>query len=93
MENLKRRMTLNQNKRNLKIIGLYIISLICVFCYYLMDNHNIINVLFEKSNRLPQDGFVVLFFTGLFQYGLLTVGICIFFILSFMLIKEKIKND
>ncbi|WP_206512835.1 hypothetical protein [Flagellimonas beolgyonensis] len=54
-----------------------------------MDNHNLINVLFEKSNRIPQDGFVVLLFTGLFQYGLLTLGISIILILSYFLFKEK----
>lgn len=54
-----------------------------------MDYYNIINVLFQKTNRIPQDGFVVLLLTGLFQYGLLIVGIFIFAILSFFLIKEK----
>ncbi|WP_430425239.1 hypothetical protein [Maribacter litoralis] len=77
------------NKRAFKIVGLYVVSLICIFCYYLMDNYYIINVLFQKTNRIPQDGFVVLLLTGLFQYGSLTVGISIIVILSFFLIKEK----
>tara|TARA_R110000744_G_C19293950_1_gene554965 strand:+ start:538 stop:1161 length:624 start_codon:yes stop_codon:yes gene_type:complete len=77
------------NKRAFKIIGLYLFGLFCIFCHYLMDNYNIINVLFQKTNRIPQDGFVVLLLAGLIQYGLLTVGISIIAILSFFLIKEK----
>jgi len=86
-------MTLNRTKGKFKIIGFYLISLICISCYYLMDNYTVINMLFEKTSRIPQDGFVVLLVAGLFQYGFLTVGISIFVTLSFLLIKEKVKND
>ena len=54
-----------------------------------MDNYSILNALFQKTNRIPQNGFVVLLLTGLFQYGLLIVGISIIVILSFFLIREK----
>jgi len=54
-----------------------------------MDNYNIINVLFQKANGIPQHGFVVLLLSGLVQYGLLTVGISIIAMMSFFLIKEK----
>ena len=93
MENLKRKMTLNRNKRNLKIVRLYIISLVCIVCYFLMENYNIINELVEKSSKFRYNGFVTLIFTGLLKYGLLVIGICIIIILSFMLIREKIKNN
>lgn len=90
-------MTSNRNKRNLKIVQLYIISLLCIVCYFLMENYNIINELVEKSSTFSYNKhtarFLALFFTGLLKYGLLAVGICIFSMLSFMLIKEKIKND
>ncbi len=93
MENLKRKMTLNRNKSGLKIIGLYIISLVCIFFYFLMDYHNVIFVLYEKWDMNPDGKFTTLVFTGLLQYGLLIVGICIFSTLSFILIREKIKSE
>ena len=54
-----------------------------------MDNYNIINILVEKSNRIPQNAFVTLILTGLFQYGFLVIGVCIFITLTFMLIRKK----
>jgi len=81
------------NKRNLKIARLYIISLVCIACYFLLENSNIISELVEKSSRFGYKGLVILFFTGLFKYGLLVIGICIFIMLSFLLIKEKISKD
>ncbi|MCM4165523.1 hypothetical protein DHC50_18140 [Arenibacter sp. A80] len=86
-------MTLNRNNRNFKIVRLYLISLVCIVCYFVMENYNVINELFKKSRNFRYHGFITLVFTGLLQYGLLTVGICIFIFLSFMLIREKIKND
>ncbi|CAG2534625.1 hypothetical protein MAR621_04093 [Maribacter dokdonensis] len=89
-------MTLNQNKKSLKIARLYIISLVCIVGYFLMENDNIINILVEKSSDFfPVEvtgKFITLVFTGLLQYGLLVVGICIFLILSFILFSEKIKS-
>ena len=90
-------MTINQNKGVLKIVKLYIISFTCIICYFLMEHNNAINKLVAKSNEFfPNETtgtFITLFFAGLFQYGLLTVGLCIFFMLSFILIREKIKKD
>ena len=97
MGNLTRKMTLNRNKRNLKIIRLYIISIVCIVCYFLMEKYNIINVLVEKSvaffHMETSARFSTLIFAGLLQYGLFTVGICIFFMLSFILIREKINDN
>ncbi len=86
-------MTLNLNKRNLKIIRLYAISLVCIFCYFLMAHYNVILVLTEKWGKAPDSEFTILLFTGLIQYGFLAVGICIFLMLTFLLIKGIIKND
>ncbi len=72
---------------------LYLISLGCVLGYFLMNHYNIIFELFEKSSKYRYKGFGTLIITGLLQYVLLAVGIFIFFILSFMLIREKIKKD
>ena len=85
-------MTLNRNKRNLKIIRLYIVGLLCIVFFFLLDNSNIILELVEKSSKLRYNGFATFLLTGLIKYGLFIIGICIVLILSFMLIKEKIKN-
>ena len=84
------------NKRTLKIIRLYIFGLLCIVCYFLMENYNVINELVEKSSEFfPVEvtgKFITLVFVGLVQYGLLILGVCIITVLSFMLIKNKIKT-
>ena len=89
MEHLIRKMTLYQNKKKLSILRLYIISLVCIVSYVLLENSNIIPELVEKSNNLRYHGFATFLLTGLFKYGLLIIGLSIFIILSFMLIKRK----
>jgi len=81
------------NKRSLKIMRLYMIGFFCVACYFFLENSNIIPDLVEYSNKGRYNGFITFFFTGLFKYGLLVVGICIISILSFLLIKERISKD
>ncbi|CAG2531576.1 hypothetical protein MAR621_02103 [Maribacter dokdonensis] len=80
------------NKGDLKIITLYIVSIVCIACYFLMENFNFIFVLVEKSSPIIYDEFVTLILAGLFQYGLLVIGMCIFIVLSFLLIREKISK-
>ncbi len=72
---------------------LYIISLLCIVNYFTLDNSSIIPKLVEKSSEFRYHGFLVFFITGLFKYGLLTIGISLFIILSYLLIKEKISKD
>jgi hypothetical protein len=57
-----------------------------------LENSNIIPELIKKSERGRYGDFPVLFLTGLFKYGLLLIGIGIFIILSFLLIKEKLTQ-
>ena len=80
-----------KNKRSLRILGLYAIGLICIVCYFLLENSNIIQELIEKLNKLKYNEFSAFFMSGLFKYGLLVVGIGIIIILSFLLIRERIK--
>lgn len=75
MENLKRTMTLNRNKRNSKIVRLYIVGSLCMLCYFILENSNIIPELVEKSNTLRYKGFVTFFLIGLLKYGILIIGI------------------
>lgn len=81
------------NKKNLKIIKLYIVSLFCIACYFFLENSDIIPELVEKSNKLRSKGFAAFILTGLFKYGLLVIGISIIVIQSFLLIKEKVSRN
>lgn len=92
MENFKLKMILNRNKRKFKIIRLYIISLVCIFCYLLLENSNIISELVQISEKGRYGGFPTFFITGLFKYGLLVIGISIITIMSFLLIRERAKK-
>ncbi len=80
------------NKRNLRIARLYAISLLCIVFYFLLENSNIIAELVQKSERCRYGSFPAFFLTGLFKYGLLTIGISIIIIASFLLIRERKKT-
>jgi len=74
-------------------VRLYIIGLLCIVCYFLLENSNIISQLVEQSNKLRYKGFATFLLTGLFKYGLLAIGIGVIIILSFLLIKENTKEQ
>ncbi|WP_430401201.1 hypothetical protein [Flavobacterium sp.] len=59
----------------------------------MLENSNIISELVQISEKGRYGGFPTFFLTGLFKYGLLVVGISIITIMSFLLIRERIKND
>lgn len=80
-------------KMNFKIIRVYIISLFCIVCYYLLENSTIISKLVQLSEKGRYNGFLTFFLTGLFKYGLLIVGISIIIILTFVLIRKKINDN
>ena len=80
------------NKRKYKIIRLYIISLVCIVCYFLLENSNIISKLVQISEKGRYGGFPTFFLTRLFKYGLLVIGISIITIMSFLLIRERTKK-
>jgi len=77
------------NKRNFKIIKLYIISLLCIIFYFILKNSNIIPELVKNSEKGRYGGFLTFFLIGLFKYGLLVIGISIIIILTFILISKK----
>lgn len=80
-------------KRNIKILKLYSFSIICIISYFFLEYSNIIPQLVEYANNNRYKGFATFFITGLLKYGLLFVGISTILILSFLLVKEKIKNE
>ncbi|TPV31160.1 hypothetical protein FJ651_15465 [Paucihalobacter ruber] len=61
--------------------------------YFYLENSSVIPELVEVSNKLRYKGFVTFFLAGLVKYGLLVVGIGMIIILSFMLIKKKLKEQ
>ncbi|MQP53724.1 hypothetical protein GFJ95_12925 [Flavobacterium sp. LMO9] len=79
-------------KKNLKIVRLYIIGLICIVSYFFLENSDLIPDLVEKMSKLRYGGFPTFFLTGLLKYGLLIIGIGIIIILTFQLIREKTKK-
>lgn len=80
------------NKKNAKILKLYIVSFLCIVCYFLLENSTIIPELVEKSNKHRYGSFATFFILALLKYGLLVVGIALILILSFFIIKEKTIN-
>ncbi|TJY31301.1 hypothetical protein E5167_15300 [Pontimicrobium aquaticum] len=79
-------------KKSLKITRLYIISFLCIVCYFLLENSNIISELVQLSEKGRYGGFLTFFLTGLFKYGLLLIGISIIIIMSFLIIRERTKK-
>ncbi len=79
-----------RNKRNLKIIGLYLISMFCIISYLLLESSDSITEFNQKADNFRTDtGFFVFITTGLFKYGLLLIGTSVFTVLTFLLFKEK----
>lgn len=78
------------SKQNLKIARLYAISLLCSVFYFLLEDSTILVELVKKTERARYGSFPTFFLTGLFKYGLLFVGLGIFMIVSFILIKERL---
>ena len=81
------------NKRNYKIMRLYLISLASIFIYFILENTNMINELVEDSKRGRDSGFIMFVFTAIIKYGSLIVGIGILIFLSFFIIKEKLVES
>ena len=81
------------NKRKLKVVRLYGISILCIFLYFFLENSNLIAELVSKSERGRYGSFPTFFLTGIFKYGLLVVGFGIFVILSLFIIRERLVQN
>ena len=81
------------NKRKLKVVRLYGISILCIFLYFFLENSNLIEELVSKSERGRYGSFPTFFLTGIFKYGLLVVGFGIFVILSLFIIRERLVQN
>ena len=81
------------NKKNFKVFRIYIVSVLCIVCFFLLENTTIIPELVQISEKGRYSGFPTFFLAGLFKYGLLVFGICRIIILTFILIKERRKKN
>ena len=83
-----------KNKQYLKTLGLYIISIFCIITYFLLSNSESIVKFNQKADNYRIDyGFLFFILTGFVKYGLLLIGISIPIILTFLLLKKKIKHN
>mgnify|MGYP006189994459 FL=1 len=77
------------NKQNFKIFRFYSISILCVVCFFVLENTTIIPELVKFLEKSRYGGFPTFFLTGLLKYGLLVLGISNILIMSFIIIREK----
>ena len=80
------------NKKNFKVFRIYIVSVLCIVCFFLLENTTIIPDLVQMSEKGRYGGFPTFFLTGLLKYGLLALGIFNIIIMSFIIIREKRRN-
>ena len=80
------------NKKNFKVFRIYIVSVLCIVCFFLLENTTIIPELVQKFEKSRYGGFPTFFLTGLLKYGLLVLGISNIIIMSFIIIREKRRN-
>ena len=79
-------------KQNFKVLRIYIFSVLCILCFFLLENTRIIPELLQKFEKSRYSGFPTFFLTGLLKYGLLVFGISNIIIMSFIIIREKRRN-
>ncbi len=77
------------SKKNIKIIGLYLLSILCLMAFLGIHNSDQINSIIVKGDNFrPENGFFLFLIVNLSKYGLLLLGLSIFLVLSFRLIKK-----
>lgn len=82
-----------QNQK-VKILALYILSLVMLAVYWYMDNSTTLNNFLKKANRVRTDsGFGFYVIVGLVKYGLMVAGILTPIILTIFLIRKKLNSN
>lgn len=83
----------SQRIRNIKIAGLYLVSIAALLSFYWMENSTELREFVEKADRYRSDwGFFALAVLGLVQYGLLIVGIFTPLTLTILIVLQKRKE-
>jgi hypothetical protein len=80
------------NKKNFKVFRIYIVSVLCIVCFFLLEDTTIIPDLVQISEKGRYSGFPTFFLIGLLKYGLLALGIFNIIIMTFIIIREKRRN-
>ncbi|TQI71122.1 hypothetical protein JM79_2048 [Gramella sp. Hel_I_59] len=75
--------------KRFKIIGLYLLSLICIFTFFILHNSKYLSSLIEKAKDFRTNGFFIFLVSGLIEYGLLLTGIFIIIVLTYFLVKKN----
>ena len=83
----------NPVKRKLKIAGFYFFGLICLVCFYWLDNSDFIAEEINQSRGRGYNGFETFLVSGLIKYGLLVYGIGSIVIMSLVLLQKKISEN
>ncbi|SMO92832.1 hypothetical protein SAMN06265379_1176 [Saccharicrinis carchari] len=84
----------SQLKRTYKIIGFYIIGLLCLGLFIYMDNSQELDDFLKKADRVRTDwGFGFYSIVGLIKMASLISGVAIPLILTIMLIRQKLKKN
>ncbi|TVZ28095.1 hypothetical protein JM83_3193 [Gillisia sp. Hel_I_86] len=73
----------------IKIFGLYFLSLFCILIFLIINNSiNLKSLIIKADNFRPENGFFLFLTTGFIKYGILIIGISIFTILTYKMIKK-----
>lgn len=84
----------SQLKKIFKIIGLYIIGLLCLGLFIYMDNSHELNGFLKKADRVRTGwGFGFYAIVGLIKMVSLVSGVAIPLILTIMLIRQRMKKN
>ncbi len=80
-------------KRVFRIIGIYLIGVMCLVIYFVMRHSSSFNDFLQQAKRSRIDwSFGVYAMTGLIELTLLVIGISVLVITSILLIKSKYQS-
>jgi len=80
------------NTNHLKIICFYAAGVFCIIAYVYLEISPLIPNLIEEARKGRYKGFGAFFITGLIKYGVLIYGILSIVIMTFVLIKRKMRG-
>ena len=76
------------NKNKFRVIKFHIVCFLSIVLYLILEHSTIIPTLIKINEKGRYSGFLTFLLTGLFKYGLLTIGVSGILILTVLLIKK-----